>query len=184
MFRGMNTNSKFPPTLKCAVLALIVTLAGGWQKPRASAPPRLPTAAEINVVLKELSDITGFRVKRQLPFALITRDQVNQYLKEQIQQSVKPEEIRAEEATLKKFGFAPPDFDLKQTTIDLLTEQAAAFYDFKRKKLFISDWATANMRDVALIHELAHALADQNFSIQKYTNKAGDNSEDSLAREA
>jgi hypothetical protein len=165
-------------------IAIIVVLAGAWQKPRIAPTPKLPTAEEINVVLKELSDITGFRVKKQLPFALITRDQVNQYLKEQIQQSVKPDEIRAEEATLKKFGFAPADFDLKQTTIDLLTEQAAAFYDFKRKKLFISDWATVNMRDVALIHELAHALADQNFPIQKFTNKGPDNSESSLAREA
>ena len=97
---------------------------------------------------------------------------------------MKPDEIRAEEVTLKKFGFAPADFDLKQTTIDLLTEQAAAFYDFRRKKLFISDWATVNMRDIALIHELAHALADQNFPIQKFTGKGAENSESSLAREA
>src|SRR5580658_3411623 len=180
MRRGMNIGR----IGRCVGLAFILMLAGAWQKPRASAQAKLPTAEEINVVLNELSGITGFRVHRQLPFALITRDQVNQYLKEQIQQSVKPDEIRAEETTLKKFGFAPPDFDLKQTTIDLLTEQAAAFYDFKRKKLFISDWATVNMRDVALIHELAHALADQNFNIQKFTNKGADNSEASLAREA
>ncbi|HEY3827525.1 MAG TPA: hypothetical protein VGL82_23390 [Bryobacteraceae bacterium] len=169
---------------RCAGLAILVILAGGWEKPRASTSPKLPTAEEINVVLRELSDITGFRVRRQLPFELITRDQVNQYLKEQIQQSVKPDEIRAEEVTLKKFGFAPANFDLKQTTIDLLTEQAAAFYDFRRKKLFISDWATVNMRDAALIHELAHALADQNFPIQKFTDKGPDNSESSMAREA
>jgi hypothetical protein len=175
-------------TFGCAGLIVVGILTGAWQKPRVSAlptlQPKLPTAAEINVVLGELAGITGFRVRKQLPFALITREQVNQYLKEQIQQSVKPDEIRAEETTLKKFGFAPADFDLKQTTIDLLTEQAAAFYDFKRKKLFISDWATVNMRDVALIHELAHALADQNFPIQRYTNKGADNSEASLAREA
>ncbi len=172
-------------TPRVVLLACIVILLGAWQKPPAGSPPSLlPTAEEINSILRELSDITGFRIRKQLPFAMITRDEVNKYLKEQIRQSVKPAEIHAEEVTLKKFGFAPPDFDLKQTTIDLLTEQAAAFYDFKRKKLFISDWATANMRDVALIHELAHALADQNFSIQKYTNKAGDNSEDSMAREA
>jgi hypothetical protein len=190
MLRGMNTSRTGPRArrsreiLQSAGLAIVVILTGAWQNPRTSVSPKLPTAAEINVVLKELSDITGFRIRKQLPFALITRDQVNQYLKEQINQSVKPDEIRAEETTLKKFGFAPPDFDLKQTTIDLLTEQAAAFYDFKRKKLFISDWATVNMRDVALIHELAHALADQNFPIQKFTNKGADNSESSLAREA
>src|SRR5579863_6523006 len=169
---------------RCAGLAIVLLLSGAWQKPRSSGPARLPSAAEVNVVLGELSHITGFKIRRQLPFALITRDQVNQYLKEQIAQSVKPDEIRAEETTLKKFGFVAPDFDLKQTTIDLLTEQAAAFYDFKRKKLFISDWATVNMRDVALIHELAHALADQNYPIQKYTDKGADNSEASLAREA
>jgi hypothetical protein len=167
-----------------AGLAVLVILAGGWEKPRASVSPKLPTAEEINGVLNELSDITGFHVRKQLPFELITRDQVNQYLKEQIRKSVKPDEIRAEEVTLKKFGFVPANFDLKQTTIDLLTEQAAAFYDFRRKKLFISDWATVNMRDAALIHELGHALADQNFSIRKFTDKGPDNSESSMAREA
>ena len=155
--------------LKCRylVFSVVVLLCAGWQAP-AAAPPasKLPTAQEIDSILKELSSITGFRIRKQLPFALITRDEVNKYVQEQIRDTVKPDEIRAEEATLKKFGFAPAEFDLRKTTIDLLTEQAAAFYDFKRKKLFISDWATVNMRDVALIHELAHALADQNFSIK------------------
>jgi hypothetical protein len=166
-----------------AALAMIVLITTAWQTPP-PPPSRIPTAGEIDSVLRELSAVTGFRIRRQLPFELITREQVNKYLREQIRQSVKPDEIRAEEVTLKKFGFAPADFDLKQTTIDLLTEQAAAFYDFHRKKLFISDWATVNMRDAALIHELAHALADQNFPIQKYLSKGASDSEASMAREA
>jgi hypothetical protein len=169
---------------KSAALGAIVLLSGAWQAPANPSASRLPTAQEIDSILKELSDITGFQIHKHLPFALITREQVNQYVKEQIKESVKPDEIRAEEATLKKFGYARADFDLKKTTIDLLTEQAAAFYDFKKKKLFISDWATLNMRDVALVHELAHALADQNFPIQKFLNKGGDDSEESLARQA
>ena len=180
MLRG----ASIKPGARISALATIVLLAGAWQSRPSPSALRLPTAQEINSILKELSDITGFRIRKQLPFALITRAQVNQYVKEQIRVSVKPDEIRAEEVTLKKFGFAPADFDLKKTTIDLLTEQAAAFYDFKKKKLFISDWATLNMRDVALVHELAHALADQNVSIQKFLNKAGDDSEESLARQA
>ncbi len=162
--------------VRLAGLTLVVFLAGAWQTP----PPEkssTPNAAEINAVLKELSDITGFRIRRELPFELITKAQVNTYVKDQIKRSVKPDEIRAQETTLKKLGFVPPEFDLKQTTIDLLTEQAAAFYDFRRKKLFISDWAAVNMRDSAVIHELAHALADQNFSIQKFLGKSDDDSE-------
>ena len=53
---------------------------------------KVPTAGEIDSVLKELSSITGFRIRRQLPFALISREQVNEYLKEQIRQTVKPDE--------------------------------------------------------------------------------------------
>jgi len=137
----------------------------------AQEPSSLPTAAEINSVLKDLSDITGFKIHRQLPFAMVTRDQVNKYLKDQIRHNVKPDEIRAEEVTLKKFGFVPKDFDLKKNTIELLTEQAAAFYDFHRKKLFISDWAAQNMRQAALVHELGHALADQNYSLEKFLGR-------------
>ncbi len=169
--------------VRLAGLTLVVFLTGAWQTAPAAKSPT-PNAAEINAVLKELSDITGFRIRHELPFELITKAQVNTYVKDQIKRSVKPDEIRAQETTLKKLGFVPAEFDLKQTTIDLLTEQAAAFYDFRRKKLFISDWASVNMRDSAVIHELAHALADQNFSIQKFLGKGDDDSEASMAREA
>jgi hypothetical protein len=144
----------------------------------------LPTAAEIDSILRELSAITGFRIHHRLEFEMVTRDQVNRFLKDQIRRSVKPDEIRAEETTLRMFGFVPADFDLKKNTIDLLTEQAAAFYDFHRKKLFISDWAARNMRDEALVHELGHALADQNFPLEKFLGKVSDDSEASLARES
>jgi hypothetical protein len=169
--------------LRLAVLALIALSILPAQE---TVVPEtgLPTAAEIDAVMKQLSSITGFKVKRQLPFEMISREQVNKFLKEQIRHSVKPEEIRAEETTLKKFGFVPRDFDLKKNTIDLLTEQAAAFYDFHRKKLFISDWAARNMRDEALVHELGHALADQNFPIEKFLSQNSDDSEESLARES
>jgi len=168
---------------RVAAIVAAIFISGAWQQSPLRPASKLPDAAEINSILQQLSRITGFKIKRELPFELVTREQVNRFLKDQIRRTIKPEEIRAEEITLKKFGFVPPDFDLKQTTIDLLTEQAAAFYDFHRKKLFISDWATENMRSAALVHELAHALADENFSIQKYLDQAGDNSEESLARQ-
>lgn len=168
-----------------ALVALSLALAGAWQEPSPDAGKKgLPTAAEINGALRELAAVTGFTVRRELPFAPVTRAQVNEYIREEIKETVKPDELRAEEVSLQKLGFVGRDFDLKQTTIDLLTEQAAAFYDFHRRKLFISDWATVNMRDDALVHELAHALADQNFPIRKFMDTRSDDNEVSLAREA
>ena len=144
----------------------------------------LPTGAEVQQTLVELSAITGFPIKHPVAFESITREQINRYLQERIKEVARPGEVRAEELTLKKFGFVPESFDLRKNTIDLLTEQAAAFYDFHRKKLFISDWAQTSMRDEALIHELAHALADQSFSLEKFTKKVEQDSEKSLARQA
>ena len=68
---------------------------------------------------------------------------MNEFLKKKIKHRATRDEIRADELTLKKFGLVPQDFDLSSSTVDLLTEQAAAFYDYDRKKLFITD-STAN----------------------------------------
>lgn len=96
---------------------------------------------------------------------------------------VKPEELHAEELSLKKLGLVPKTFDLRKTTVDLLTEQAAAFYDYRKKKLFILDTNATITQKPVLVHELAHALADTQVSLEKYIFKS--RSDDSaLARQA
>jgi hypothetical protein len=149
-----------------------------------AAAGKVPSPQAIGSAMSELALISGFTIKHPVVFEPITRAQVNEFLQQRIKESVKPEEIRAEELTLKKLGFVPQDFDLKKTTLALLTEQTAAFYDFHRKKLYITDWAAATIQDEALVHELAHALADQNFNLEKYSGKVENDSEKSLARQA
>ena len=122
---------------------------------------------DIDRSMRELSEITGLRAPKRVAYDSITKDHVNQFLKDRVKETVKPEDLRIEELTLKKFGFIPSDFDLAKSTVELLTEQAAAFYDFRKKKLFLTDWASG-MRDDALVHELAHALADQNFGLERF----------------
>src|SRR4051812_21589488 len=90
-----------------------------------SAQDRRQIFQQIEITLKELTKITGLPAKKPISYDLITRDKVNQFLKDRIKESSKPEELRAEEITLKKLGFAPPDFNLEKSTVDLLTEQAA-----------------------------------------------------------
>jgi len=140
--------------------------------------------AGIDQALQELARISGLKVRRPIEYDLITREKVNEYLKQRVKEEIKPEELRAEELTLKKFGFVPRDFDLLDSTVDLLTEQAAAFYDFRKKKLFIADWASSSMQQAALVHELAHALADQHFNLKKFIKAAGKSDDGSMARVA
>lgn len=164
------------------VLALVFALAASAAQTQSD--DRRQIFREIETSLQVLQDITGLKARKRIDYDLITRDKVNQFLKDRIKEAVKPKEVRAEELTLKKLGFAPPDFDLEKSTIELLTEQAAAFYDYHRKKLFLTDWAPSAMQQSALVHELAHALADQNFRLERFIKEGGKSDDSGLARMA
>src|SRR5258708_16904179 len=126
--------------------------------------------AEISTIEDGLSAITGLRFTRKVPYAVINKEQLRLYLEQRIKEAIKPAELRAEEVRLKMLGLVPADFDLRQNTIDLMTEQAAAFYDYNKKKLFIlQGTASGAAQRVALGHKLSHALADQHFRLGKYT---------------
>jgi len=137
---------------------------------------------EIDGFLQSLKEITGFKIHHRVPAEIISRGQVKEFLQKRMKEAATPEDIRVEELTLKKFGLVPQDFDLAKNEVDLLTEQAAAFYDFNRKKLFITDWTPSATREPALIHELGHALADQNVNLARFIKQGRKSDDGSMAR--
>lgn len=161
------------------LLNIATVLIVGWSCAAQPAPD-----VEIDADLKELTAITGLKIHHPVAYDLVSRDRINQFLNDRLKEAVTPEELRAEELTLKKFGFVPRDFDLARTTIDLLTEQAAALYDYHTRKLYIMSWTSSALRKEALVHELAHALADQNFHLERFIKKARKNDDSSTARMA
>ncbi len=170
---------------KAILLFLILACAVAQQREErvvALPPPPDDTFAQIGDILAELAKITGLEIKHNVEYARIERDKVKPFLEERVKEVIKPEEIREEEAALKKFGFVPPDFDLKKTTIELLTEQAAAFYDFRKDKLFLIGAGNGMMQRTVLVHELAHALADQHFKLEQYIDESKHDDDSALAR--
>jgi hypothetical protein len=156
----------------------------------ASAPAQ-DLFTNIGHIKQGLSAITGLNFKHDVPYAMITKDQLHLYLDKRLQETMKPEDARAEELTLKMLGLVPADFDLRKNTLDLLTEQAAAFYDYNQKKLFVLEGASGGSgaagddeERVALVHELAHALADQHFHLAKYIREGMRSDDSATARQA
>jgi len=132
-----------------------------------------------------LSEITGWPVKRKVPAKIITKEEFRHQVESRMKGSSTNKEVHAEELTLKMFGFIPQDFDLAKETVDLVSEQAAAFYDYSKKRLFVLDsTAEGTEQRVALVHELAHALADQQHPLGKYLKKDSPDDDGSTAREA
>ena len=159
----------------CFLLALCFLLA-------APAFGQSPVCNQVPAILTELTEITGMKLHHPVPCAFISKDDVNKFLKDRVKEVAKPDEIRAEELTLKKFGFVPADFDLAKNTVDLLTEQAAAFYDYNKKKLFLTESTSTESQEPVLAHELAHALADQNYNLAKFIRQGRKSDDGSTAR--
>jgi hypothetical protein len=160
---------------------LIVVLLTGLLLAAAPGPPLF---SEIGAMEAGLSDITGLQFRRAIPYAVLNKDQLRRYLEQRVKETIKPAEIRAEELTLKLLGLVPSDFDLRQNTVDLLTEQAAAFYDYNKKKLFMLEDSSGSDEEVALVHELAHGLADQHFPLGKYISEGMRSDDAATARQA
>ena len=114
-------------------------------------------------MLAVMSKMTGLETTRPIKRSIITREQIRDLVESRLKEETTPEAIRAEELTLKMFGFVNEDFDLAKQYVDVLAEQATALYDYQTKQLYLATWTPEDLQEVALVHELAHALADQHF---------------------
>lgn len=141
-------------------------------------------AMQVRTLLTETSQLTGLAIKRQVPAAFLSRAELEKYLAKKMKEDVDPKAIATEELVIKRLGFAPEDFKLKETTLALLSEQAAAFYDFEKRKLFVVDSTPGSVGPELLIHELGHALQDQHFGLRRFLKAAGDDDDGALARMA
>ena len=158
-------------------ILLYSAVSSAQSDPRAKA-----LCAQVPSIAAELTEISGMKLRHPVPCDFISKEQINQFLKKRVKETSSPEEIRAEELTLKKFGLIPQNFDLAKNEVDLLTEQAAAFYDYNRKKLFITDSTSTESQTPVLAHELSHALADQNYNLGRFIRQGRKSDDGSTAR--
>src|SRR5438309_5689736 len=166
---------------------LFAFIAGGMslllQSAQSSAASD-PAFGQIDSIVQSLSEITGLSERHPVPYGRMSKRQLRQFLNKRIKKTLRPEDIYADELALKMFGFVPQDFDLRKSTIDLLTEQAAAFYDYDEKKLFLLDDSSVTSDTVTLAHELAHAVADQHFHLDNFMDDTPASDDENLAHSA
>jgi hypothetical protein len=143
-----------------------------------------PAFGQIDGIITILSQITGLQEEHAVPYGRMNQAQLRKFLSHRIHATLKPKVLELDELTLKLFGLVPADFDLQKETIDLLAEQAAAFYDYREKKLFLLDGASVSSEETTLAHELSHALADQHFNLEKFVDDDSSNDDENLAHTA
>ncbi len=144
-------------------------------------PEFLATADE---VMRDMSEITGWRLKAPLKKSIRTREEIHAYVVSEMDDEKDAKERYASARSAEAFGLLPKNFDLDSFMVDLLTEQIAGLYDPKKHEFYIADWIEPDEQRMVMSHELTHALQDQYFHIDAWTRAARPNDDAELARDS
>jgi hypothetical protein len=103
-------------------------------------------------------------VKRRL----VSKADVEKYATGQLAKEEFAKSFAEEELTMKKLGFLPRDFNLKEFLVRSTGQQIAAYYDPETKTISMLNWVPPDRQEPILAHELTHALQDQNYDLEKW----------------
>ena len=169
--------------LAAALLALFTGTQGLAQRqaPAAVNPKAAAVREATAEVLRETSELRKLRVLRPVRSGTQTRAEIERMLVRSFDENTTPEEMRASETAMKKFGLVPADFQLRPFIISLLTEQVAGYYDRKAQEFFLADWIDVEGQKPVIAHELTHALQDQHFNLRRFEKMPRHESDSELA---
>jgi hypothetical protein len=171
------------PALAACLLTLALA-APAQEKQDLHASEAAQALAAVDEILQQVSHITGLPVKHKVQGEVVSREQIRDYIARRMKDTTSSEQLRAQEVACIKFGLLPEGFKLEKLLIELLTEQAAAFYDPKTKKIYLSDWISLDVQKPAIAHELTHALQDQHTDLDNYMDNKTMNQDEQAARQA
>ena len=127
--------------------------------------------------------VTGLQFKHDVTVLLRSREQVRDYVVHKFDEDLPPGDLAGAEAAYKLFGLVPDSLDLRQTMVDLLTEQVAGYYDPDSSALFIpTDLDDPYRVRLVASHELLHALQDQYLPLDSIITQRRQNDRRSAAQ--
>ncbi len=158
-------------------------------------PPNSPAGSDpITTLSRRLERTRGLLFKHPVPSRHLSVDAAATVIAEIVERDAPKSDMRSDQLLLAALGLIPPDYDLYRGTLALLSDQVAGFYDPYSKQFVIVDFpdnhpmkaAIDAAGDSILIHELDHALTDQQFDILKMlgTKQHRDRDDQLMARRA
>ena len=107
-------------------------------------------------------------VKRRL----VSKADVEKYMSGALAKEEFTQRFAQEELSMKKLGFLPRDFNLREFLVKSTGQQIAGYYDDETKTISLLSWVPPDHQEPILAHELTHALQDQNYELRKWMKAA------------
>jgi hypothetical protein len=169
-----------------AIAGLFVLALSAGGSPAVAQQPSVGTLdALVGPFFAELATIRGLSSVGTPPSIVIrSRSETRRYVEQELNRKYPPAHVEAERRAMVAWGLIPADFDLRGFFLDLIAEQAAAYYDPVGKVMVLADWLTPEQQHAALLHELVHALQDREMSLDQFLAPAPGRGDQLLARQA
>lgn len=178
---GASVNRRGLASLLILLLSIgaLSPLAGAQQSP----PP--PVQALVASSLAKVASIRGLPSPQTPPPVVIrSRIETRRFVEQEMSRKYPSSRLEAERKAMVAWGLIPADFDLRGFLIDLLNEQAVAYYDPTQKVMVLGDWLKPEEQATALVHELVHALQDRQIPVDQFLAPDPGKGDQLLARQA
>src|SRR5580704_9241579 len=111
---------------------------------------------------------TGMPKHAAVQRRLVSKADVEKYAAGKMAKEEFTKRFAQQELSMKKLGFLPRDFNLKEFLVKSTGQEIAAYYDDETKTISMLDWVPPDRQEPILAHELTHALQDQNYDLAKW----------------
>lgn len=134
----------------------------------------LAQSAQIQEFMRGAENVRQIKFKKKVPTGNMSPSQFEKYqLKQLKREGVTKKRLKNLVRIGAKFGFYPRNFDMWKAQMEMLGGAAGGFYDHRTRRVFMLSGAgeTGKQAQSQIVHELTHALDDQNFKIFDYFRK-------------
>jgi len=167
-------NTSIRGILTAAAIMLTLPSTPSARLPQTAAAPTPAQGDSLarlaDEVAKEVEGLRGWKFKRPVRKARISLPDARRDIRNMLLSSEPPDRRARVQAVLRVAGLIPPDCDLLATSLAVLEQQVAGYYEPRSRTLKLVDRATpmpAFVQRMILSHELTHALDDQHIDLEK-----------------
>lgn len=174
--RGERDKPEAPPANAQSQKSLSELAAGLRSKQHLEVKLTDKDATELLKELEKITDFasndTGFAQHTRVKHQIVGQEEVKRHWSTVLSGSAEAQRLARSELVLKKFGYLPPNFTLKNYLVDNAANGLGGFYDLRTKTMNLVNWVGLESQRPIMAHELTHALQDQNFDLMNWEHRA------------
>ncbi len=129
-------------------------------------------------IISQVSAIRGLEFQEPVSCRVATEEQIKKHLHVSFEKNNPAERLYYEESVWKLLGLLPSNYSYKKGILALYTERIAGYYDPLKEQYVMPEDTPKRAAKKVIIHELTHALQDQYYDLEAFTE--GDFSSDEL----